>query len=245
MKLLLDLGNSRWKWGIAEPGFRPGGAHTYDEQIATTLDRVFGALTPPEQIIMASVASNQQTLQIRAWLRDHWKRPILEVHATTQQFGVTNSYAEPHRLGADRWSALIAARHRVAGPVSIVDCGTAVTIDALDRHGVFRGGVILPGLVLQRRALSAGTHAIGVTTGQADRCLATNTADAVAAGTLHGLAGAIDHIVSEQGRLVGEGFQVLLTGGDATALSPLLTRAHQLVPDLVLEGLALIAETPS
>ncbi len=77
--------------------------------------------------------------------------------------------------------------------------------------------------------------------GDAGSALAQSTADGVAAGTLFGLAGAIDRILDEQAALLGATPQILITGGDAQPLFALLRHAVQYTPDLVLEGVARIA----
>ncbi|MEK7759005.1 MAG: type III pantothenate kinase, partial [Pseudomonadota bacterium] len=115
-----------------------------------------------------------------------------------------------------------------------------LTIDALDRNGVYRGGVILPGLALMRDALLR-TQGVREVLGDAGSSLAQSTADGVAAGTLFGLAGAIDRILDEQAVLLGDTPQTLITGGDAPSLLVLLRHIVQHTPDLVLEGVARIA----
>ncbi len=155
-----------------------------------------------------------------------------------------NHYHDPAALGADRWAALIAAHHLTAGPVCVIDCGTAVTIDALSADGDFLGGVILPGLRLLRTSLVQGTRSIRATDGDAATCLARSTADAVAAGTLFGLAGAVERVLAEHRQALGSEMSALITGADAgLVLSKLRAEAPVAeVSDLVLRGLALIAE---
>jgi type III pantothenate kinase len=245
MMLLFDLGNSRCKWALLDPEPRPGDAFAYGDDFSAALDRALAGLARPTRALAASVAGEERNTQLHDWLSARWGVACETVSARPQQLGVTNTYDEPARLGADRWAALIGARGLVAGAVCVVDCGTAVTVDALDAAGVFRGGVILPGLALQRAALRRGTHAVDETEGRSDSCLARSTAAGVAAGTLHGLAGAIDRVLDEQARALGAVPQVLLTGGDAPQLAPLLRHSALPVPDLVLRGLARIAEQPA
>jgi type III pantothenate kinase len=125
----------------------------------------------------------------------------------------------------------------------VVDCGTAVTVDALSADGEFLGGAVFPGLRLLRDSLVQGTAGIPATEGDATDCLARSTADGVAAGTLFGLAGAVERLIDEYRRTLGETTRVFLTGGDAPALAARLRAAHTPVPDLVLKGLARIADT--
>ncbi len=257
MNLVLDLGNSRCKWALARPPgmaevrntqeqfFRNdrltrGGAFAYGEDFTRALDQAFGPLPRPDQVAAVSVAGAVRTDTLAQWVQHHWNLDLLRCRARAMQCGVTNTYKDPAQLGADRWAALIAARALRPGAVCVVDCGTALTIDALDRNGVYRGGVILPGLALMRDALLR-TQGVREVLGDAASPLAQTTADGVHAGTLFGLAGAIDRILDEQASRLGDTPQNLITGGDAQPLLALLRHSVQHSPDLVLEGVACIA----
>lgn len=260
MNLVLDLGNSRCKWALARPpgmaevritqqpsfrdaGLTPGGAFAYGKHFMQALDSAFGGLARPERVAMVSVAATERSETLSQWVQSHWHLDVQRIMTGMTQLGVTNSYKDPTRLGADRWAALIAARARHTTTVCVVDCGTAVTVDALDASGVFRGGAILPGLALMRDALLQRTHGVRDAEGDAGSVLACTTADGVAAGTQFGLTGAIDRILDEQAAMLGAVPQVLITGGDAPALLTLLRHAATAVPDLVLEGVAHIVRT--
>lgn len=242
MNLLLDLGNSRVKWATSNGALKAGNAVGYGEDFSAVLDRSFAAIAKPARVVVASVAGTARKELLSSWIKSRWSLAPEFIVARAVQLGVTSSYAEPERLGADRWAALIAARGRMESAVSIVDAGTAVTVDALDAAGVFRGGVILPGLSLEREALLRGTHEIRAAGEGGGSCLAVNTADAVSAGVRYGLAGAIDRILDEQAAALGVTLEILLTGGDAEQLLPLLRHRVVQAPHLVLEGIERIAE---
>jgi len=245
MNLVLDLGNSRCKWALADAGQEPaglaqGGALAYGENFALTLDDNFSTLPRPENVVAVCVAASGHMQTLTQWVQRRWGLELQPIVTRAAQLGVTNTYKDPTSLGADRWAALVAARARLPGAVCVVDCGTALTIDALDQNGVYRGGVILPGLSLMRAALLR-TQGVRDVVGDAGSALAQSTADGVAAGILFGLAGAIDRILDEQAALLGATPQTLITGGDAQSLLALLRHGVQHAPDLVLEGVARIA----
>lgn len=243
MKLVLDLGNSRCKWALADGSIQSSGAIAYGDDFGRTLGQTFSALARPAQVAAVSVADPAYLETLTQWVKRNWSLDLHHFTARTAQGGVINTYDVPAQLGADRWAALIAVRARTTGAACVVNCGTATTVDAVDARGTFRGGVILPGLSLQRMSLKQHTHAIRSVDGSASSCFALNTADAVAAGTAFGLAGAIDRILDEQAVTLGGNVPVLLTGGDATLLQKLLRHQTQFVPDLVLEGVARMAGT--
>lgn len=239
MLLALDLGNSRFKWALTDGrAWMPGAARAYGVDFAAALAGAFGDMAPPQAAAFVSVTTPERAAALEQWLKARWGIDVRRIRAATSALGVTNGYVDPERLGADRWAALIAARAHDPGAVCVVDAGTAVTVDALDARGVFRGGVILPGLALQRAALQHGTASVGVAAGPDGGCLARDTAAAVAGGTLYGLAGAVDRVLDEQAQVLSATPVVLVTGGDGARLAPLLRHAAELQPDLVLRGVA-------
>lgn len=244
MRLLADLGNSRLKWVQSAPGrWELGVALHQGEDMTRLLDEAWDALETPQRIVMTSVAAKETRRALEQWVTRRWSLMPYVVQAQRAQLGVTNSYREPAALGADRWAALIGARALAQAPACIVDCGTAVTVDALSADGVFLGGAIFPGLRLLRQSLAQGAAALPLALGDDSSCLARATADGIAAGTLLGLLGAIERMLVEQQKALGPGMQVFLTGGDAPLLAARLTQPAIVIPDLVLKGLARIADT--
>lgn len=243
--LLVDLGNSRLKWAEYDGKlWRTGAVPLADEKnIAVLLDGAWGKITPPRRVILCSVSSPERLHGLEQWLHAHWAIAAHIARAQAQQLGVKNLYRRPEQLGADRWAALIGARGLTNSAACVVDAGTAVTVDALSASGEFLGGAIFPGLRLLRDSLARGTEAIAATEGNAADCVGRSTEDAVAAGTLHGLAGAVERLIDEHRHALGEPMAVFLTGGDAPALAAHLRVKAMPVPDLVLKGLARIADS--
>lgn len=242
MRLLIDLGNTRLKWALsAPPAWRIGAGVHRDRALAPLLQEAFGALSSVREVWVCSVASPEKREALATWCAEHWSVPPRFIAASAQLLDVRNGYRDPAQLGADRWAALVGARALSPAPLAIVDCGTAITIDALSADGEFVGGVILPGLALQRAALAQGTAALGVPASATPSCQARSTAEAIGAGTLMGIVGAIERITAEHRAALGEGMEVLLTGGDAAAVAPYLRLAFTEVPDLVLRGLERVA----
>jgi len=243
ISLLVDIGNSRLKWACAEgAGLSGQSCVRYDgASLASTLDGHWADLARPGSVLVVSVRDSDVTDVLCRWVSDRWDRNAELVVPGKESCGVSNAYTEPGRLGADRWASLIAARHLHHGPACIVDCGTAVTVDALAGNGEHLGGLILPGLTMMRRSLTERTDGIGEAVSGEVSLLARNTADGVTAGTLYAMVAAIDRIVADVGAGLGKEMVHILTGGDGETVLPLLAGTWEHEPDLVLSGLAVIA----
>jgi type III pantothenate kinase len=234
--LLLDAGNSRIKWALADGGdwARQDVAGIGDW---AALQQAFATLPQPHKILVSNVAGEQVAQHVRAACAA-WPCPVEFVTAQAEQCGVRNSYAQPAQLGSDRWAALIAAWHQAHVACLVVNCGTATTVDALSGSGEFLGGLILPGVDMMRRSLAEGTAQLGAAGGV--WCgFPRNTADAICSGAIQATVGAI----RQQFELLGiPGAQCLLSGGAAGSIQPYLKLPLVLVDDLVLHGLQVIGQ---
>ena len=263
--LVIDAGNSFVKWALA----MPGGDHTRAQQPwivrghAAVSDLAglvsnWANIPTPQTVIGSCVGGDslrhaiEQNLK-SAWPPIHWIQSDATLELTRSGAitggeitgeAITNGYAQPAQLGTDRWAALIGARALLGAQATlVVMCGTATTIDLLTATGHFTGGVILPGLALMQTVLHERTAALPLSLGRVvahPDC----TADAIASGCLHAQAGAIERLWHLH-RGAHEPLTCLVAGGAAPSIGPFLTVPYQLREDLVLLGLATIADSRS
>ena len=245
MILVLDCGNSRLKWGLAGPHGWVSQGNVANQEIGTLALRDWQNLPRPARVVGVNVAGEATRVRVEAQLV-RWRLTPEWLIAGEAAGGVYNRYARPSQLGADRWTALIAARRRVADelfPSScvVVNAGTAITVDALDSEGVFRGGIILPGLQLMLHALAENTAALRMPPGRYHD-FPINTADALASGAMQAVCGAIEQM---RRRLDAEGPlpKAFLSGGAAADIAPHLTPPVEVVDNLVLEGVLALAQS--
>jgi len=236
MLLCIDCGNTRLKWGLHDgkqwlkQAARPL-AELHD------LSQEISGLPMASKAIACSVAGKQALRAVESAV-DALGLPLTWVASQAAQCGVTNCYTDPAQLGADRWAALIGARHLCQGACLVVNAGTATTVDVLDRNGFFQGGLILPGIDLMRSSLARNTAQLPLVDGEY-RPLPRNTADAIVSGALQATAGAIARMFAHAA--ADAGATCLVTGGAAASLLPLLEVTWHTVDYLVLDGLVRIA----
>lgn len=240
--LLIDIGNTRLKWGVdSEAGFAFGGVcNSHADVIKSLLTRQWDELKP-DFLLMSCVGNKSIGDDIVGYAKSRWGIRAESVVSPKQGCGITNAYDRPASLGSDRWAAMVAAYRRAKGPVCVVSCGTAVTLDAIDGAGLHLGGLILPGYGLMQTCLQketqmdfnaelapAGPTALGRTT---EHCIQQGTAIAISS--------LVDKMVENlKTELAGMG--LILTGGDAGLLQARLRHESILEPYLVLKGLGLI-----
>ncbi|NHA14258.1 type III pantothenate kinase [Thioalkalivibrio sp. XN279] len=245
MTLLLDLGNTRLKAARSDGsgGLELLGEASHREHgMAGALARALGASAPGAGVAWcANVAGPAAGEALAAALAQAGGGGLSFLRAAPEACGVSCAYAEPARLGADRWAALLGARGLSAAPCVVVDAGSALTIDAMAAQGRHLGGWILPGLAMMVDALEARTgdlarfrqaSAPAVTGG-----FPTDTRSAMEEGARLAALGAVAAAQERLALHAGAPARLFLTGGDAPALHSALETA-ELVPELVLLGLA-------
>lgn len=231
--LCVDSGNTRIKWGLHD-GARWVAVGAAGHEESDRLEREWAVLPPPRAVAAANVAGMQVEERI-AQGAARWRLPVRWVVATREACGVRNLYEEPAQLGVDRWAAVVAARALCRSDCLVVIAGTATTLNLLGTDGAFRGGAIIPGVALMKRALAANTAKLPFAEGR--HCeQPRNTADAIETGCLEAEAGAIDRMR----RRLSPDAACYVSGGFAGALLPLLGRDAVFAEHLVLDGVRLL-----
>ena len=141
MYLLIDAGNSRIKWlyGNAVPGIVE--AASYKEDWRTKLWRAWHLLPEPRRIAISCVNNASIETEVAAIVDDLWGKPLQTFIAQKEtNHTLTVAYDEAHTLGADRYLAMLGARGLTHEPLCVVGCGTAITLDVVERDGQHRGG---------------------------------------------------------------------------------------------------------
>ena len=238
MILECDIGNTRCKWRVLKDDtVVVRGKFLNEEGFESWFE-----LENIERVKVCCVAKTSVRDELEAVLASKGLKP--EYASTSQAVaGVVNAYENFSVLGIDRWSAIVAAYNHVANSVLVVDAGSALTIDLVEEAGRHFGGYIIPGFGLMKSSLLSDTGGVRFDEAVAAKGLAfgRSTVDAVNAGVLSAQAGAVLLAVQEAEQLVGAGFPIILTGGDAGLMREHLlartTYEMKLMPDLVMDGL--------
>lgn len=246
MKLLLDLGNTRVKWALqALPGddWFAHGAVNWRDDFTVQLEADWATLPGVEMVVAASVVDSVRETQLTAGVARIYGVMPLWLRTPAYACGVVNAYAEPQRLGIDRFLAMVAARAEGFAPCVLAGIGTALTLDALTADGIHLGGVIAPGPQLMQQSLLGATAQIRLDQPGTILELASNTTDAVTSGCWQAAAALIERFTARVAPQLGGAPKLILGGGDAALMQTLLGQPAQLSLDGVLRGLAVWATT--
>ncbi|HXD38059.1 MAG TPA: type III pantothenate kinase [Rhodanobacter sp.] len=243
MRLLLDLGNSRLKWALQgpSPAWLAQGALDWCDDLATPLASAWRGMPSPRQVVAASVVDDARESRLATLIRQRFALAPHWLRTPASACGVRNAYADPQRLGVDRFLAMVAAHAVHRAPCVLASAGTALALDALTADGRHLGGLIAPGVRLMQRSLLDATAQVRPQRPGDILELADNTADAVTSGCWQAAAALVERFHARMLPRLGGAATLILDGGDAQQLAPLLSVPVRLGGDGVLHGLALWA----
>jgi type III pantothenate kinase len=169
--------------------------------------------------------------------------PMLELTPKTLR-GVGIDYPKPDTIGPDRLANAVAARHRFGAPVVVLDFGTAVTLDVVNRAGNYAGGIIAPGLAAMTDYLHEKTALLPrIKIREIKTSIGKSTEEAMLVGAVHGYRGLVRELIGELRReLKVKRLPVVATGGYAKLIASKLPEISAVEPNLTLEGLRLTWE---
>lgn len=245
MNLLVDFGNTRLKWALWRDGKRlMGGVFAHRD---TTLESALGAnwrsLEKPSDIFVASVVSPEMERELEEVVQQHFGKAPNFVRTPATALGVSNAYAQPSKLGVDRFLGMCALHAAAPRAQILVSCGTALTLDALSKEGQHLGGLIAPSPSVMRRALNVATARVGEMNGSLVE-IADNTIDAAYSGCILSAVALIERFQRQVSEQLGEDVALIADGGGVEEWFHLVPSAER-GRDLVLRGLALFAKQVS
>jgi len=243
--LLLDIGNSRIKWGLLDGGNIQKTGHISQERIRDKGLQVLTGKLPRQvdDVFVSNVAGTSFATRLSGVVGMHCDCDVRFARSQKQGWGLRNSYSQPRRMGVDRWVAMVGAWAEVQDACLVIDVGTALTLDAIDSTGAHLGGQIIPGSRIMANALSDGTSDIPsvrpLPAGKAPsmQMFGRSTAAAVREGVQNAIVGAVDRAFGTL-QLGGGEPTAVLTGGDASRILDALATTPLHRPHLVLQGLA-------
>ena len=211
-------------------------------EAATRLYETIGA-EPDASVVVASVNPPVSDALV-AMLRDQLAAEVYSV-PTDMPVPIGTCLAEGATPGVDRLLNAAAAYARLKQACIVVDAGTCITVDFVDGEGVFHGGAIAPGLRMQLKAMHEHTAALPALdfTVPEGSAWGADTREAMLRGVYHGARGLAWRLIERYAEQYGGFPLVIATGGDATALFSDDELVNQIVPDLVLRGIALAARS--
>ena len=244
MLLLLDIGNTHTHLGLARADrvFRQTNLKTADWFTGDAPAAVakFIGRAKLTGVALCSVVPKVTPLT-QSFLQKFCGSPALELTPATLT-GVGIDYPRPATIGPDRLANAVAAHHHFGAPAVVVDFGTAVTFDVVDRRANYVGGIIAPGLAAMTDYLHEKTALLPrIRIRDTRAVIGKNTEQAMLIGAVHGYRGLVRELINSLKReLKSDALPVIATGGCARLIVARMPEITAVRPLLTLEGLRLV-----
>jgi type III pantothenate kinase len=244
MILLLDIGNTNTHLGLAnaERVTKQANIPTAGWFEGTAKSRVlkFAGKARLEGAAASSVVP-RASLFARKAVKQLWGLEFLELTPKTLR-GVGIEYPKPASIGPDRLANAVSVHHHYGAPSVVVDFGTAVTFDVVNKSGNYAGGIIAPGLAAMTEYLHEKTALLPrIRIRETKNVIGKSTEEAMLVGAVHGYRGLIRGLISElKDEMNAPHFPVVATGGYANLIASKLPEITAVDPLLTLEGLRLV-----
>lgn len=226
MLLAIDTGNTNtlfalrdgdewlFQWRIATEAARTADEYAvWFHQLLSMVGHEFKDVTA---CVVSSVVP-QSIFNLRNLARRHLNVEPIIVGEADVDIGIGIRIDNPSQVGADRLVNALGAVKRYAGPLIIIDSGTATTFDVVSEDHYFEGGIIAPGINLSIRALhEAAAQLPRIEIKRPDSVIGKNTVSAMQSGVFWGYIGLIDGLVRKIIEEDGRDFTVIGTGGVAS-----------------------------
>ncbi|MEJ2046357.1 MAG: type III pantothenate kinase [Reinekea sp.] len=220
--LFLDLGNSRLKYywrgefGILE---------------SLPELKAFIKSYQPGNVVYSSVSSLEADL---VSLLMHFQISYFKAEVKNGFFGLNLAYSDISKLGVDRWLAMLAVVvDYQPQPVTVVNAGTALTIDCIDQDKVHLGGSISPGYMLSAKALHNNTAQLPDISHEPSGGLGTDTTSCMNYGIVQSMVSLVEATAAN----FNPNGIIVIGGGDAEFLASQMRYDVIVIPELVLRGL--------
>jgi len=241
MNLLIDIGNTHTSLALASPRnispaviFPTENWHSKDAGIRI---QKFTKNVLIQNVFCCSVAPSITKVADKYFTEKQLRFDLL----TSLNCGVEIDCPKPKSIGPDRLANAVAAINEFGSPVIVVDFGTAVTFDVINRKGAYVGGVITPGLSSMTDYLHEKTELLPrIKLRKPRRIIGKTTEEAMQIGTFYGYQGMIQGLLRQICQsLKSESVPVIATGGCAGLICKNVPEFTAIRPFLTLDGLRL------
>ncbi|MBE6957344.1 MAG: type III pantothenate kinase [Ruminococcaceae bacterium] len=155
--------------------------------------------------------------------------------------GLNIQVDNPSQVGSDRIVIAVAALAEYKPPLTLLDLGTATTIEVVDQGSTYLGGCIIPGVRISLEALTNRAAQLpGISLDKPKQVIGKNTVDCMRGGIMYGTAAMLDGVIERVEEELGHRTTVVATGGLAQFIIPLCKREIIYERDLLLKGLNII-----
>lgn len=242
MRLVIDIGNTRTKIAVFS-GRTMFFVEAFEKIEIIDIEEIINQFPTIKKVIFSSVGVvDKDKKEIKEFLE---QRFVFIEMSNDLYLPITNHYLTPITLGNDRIAGVIGANSLFPeDDCLVIDAGSCITLDLIDKLGNYYGGSISAGINMKYKALNTFTDSLPLIENKfkEENIVGTDTQSSIRSGVINGtimeLKGFMEYYMKKYPDL-----KILFTGGDAHYLHTYFKENTILEEHLVLSGLNIILDT--
>lgn len=156
---------------------------------------------------------------------------------------IKNLYRKPSQLGQDRLINAYAACRLYKAPLVVIDAGTTLTFDVVDKNKAYLGGLIIPGMKISLDSLRDKTALLPpISLNEPKMLIGRTTRESILSGIVSGAACLTKELISRLKLKIGKNSMVIGTGGNIRLIKKYSGIKMQVDTALTLKGIELVYE---
>ena len=187
--------------------------------------------------LFSSVVPEYQSL-IKSFLKKKYKITLKEIKDKKINKIIKIDIKNKKQVGSDRIANAVGAYKIYKKNSIVLDFGTATTFDVVNRHGIYKGGVIAPGINLSIKSLSTSADQIpSFLVKKQKNVVGKNTIQALRSGFYWGYLGLINSIILNIERETKKKYKIIFTGGYADLFKTSIIRSFKIDRNITIKGI--------
>ena len=205
------------------------------------LESLFKKITKEGKIhkiaLFSSVVPKYETL-VKSFLKKRYNISLKEIKDKKIKKIVKINIKNKRQVGSDRIANAAGVFKKYKTNSIVLDFGTATTFDVVNKHGVYNGGLIAPGINLSIKSLSGSADQIpSFLVKKQKNVIGKNTIDALRSGFYWGYLGLINNIILMIERETKKKYKIIFTGGYADLFKTSIIRPFTVDRNITIIGI--------
>ncbi|SDW53787.1 type III pantothenate kinase [Lutibacter oricola] len=232
MNLIIDVGNTRIKCAVFNASELIHIEIFTGELVVFEIEKIAKKYSCNRAIISSVKKIKKNILE-----EINSKIDLIALNSSTK-IPFNNKYGTPKTLGVDRIALVASAVSKYPNKnVLVIDAGTCITYDFVDREANYYGGAISPGIKMRYKSLKHYTNKLPeLEIGFVDSLMGNSTNESIHIGVTGGVINEIDSFINKY-KEKNRNLTIVLTGGDVNFLAKNVKNSIFANPNFLLEGL--------
>ena len=200
-------------------------------------DKMFKRKTVNKVALFSSVVPKYQSI-LKKFLKKFYKIKFKEIKEKNINKIVRINIKNKNQVGSDRIANAVGVHKKYKTNCIVLDFGTATTFDVVTKNGIYKGGIIAPGVNLSIKSLINSADQIPIfNIKKQKKIIGKNTIEALRSGFYWGYSGLINNIILKIEKETKKKYKIIFTGGYANIFKTSIIRPFTIDSNITINGI--------